>query len=199
MQQFKELQEKKQNQKQKLTKECNEIANDKSKCQESISSCTAKLQTISDQISCMQDLSGERFEKVRDICEKLNIPFNDLDQSVDTQQVDGTFESIKEKIDEEEEGVNFMKVEADEIDRGHQKKIDKLREERTKLETEIDSLKKFIESTEDSRAKIKEEIQVSERSIPALNQLKPKIVQAEKKLEELKNDEKRIQGILLLN
>jgi peptidoglycan hydrolase CwlO-like protein len=108
---------------------------------------------------------------------------------------------VQEKITEHEVYLEVMKHEAGEAEHAFQTKIDKFREEQTKLNTEIKSLDNFIASTRETRNKIKQEIDVSEKSIPMLNQLKPKIAQAEKRLEKLQKDDERIQGkfLFLLN
>lgn len=191
---FQEDQVKKQNEKRKIETNNTELENEQKKCQQEISSSLASINVTRDKIGNMQELSCERFEKMRDICEKLDIPFDELDQSVDTQQVCGTFESVEEKIAKEEENLKKVKDEGLRIDHEYQVQIDKLREEYTKLETEINTISKFIENTKENRNKIKQEIEASEKSIPMLNQLQPKIAAAEKKLDKLKNDGTRIQG-----
>lgn len=191
---FQDDQAKKQNEKRKIEASNVEVESEQRKCQQDISSCLAKINFTNDKIKNMQDLSCERFEKMRDICEKLEIPFDELDQSIDTQQVCGTFESVEEKIAEQEANLQKIKDDGLKIDQEYQVEMDKLRDEYTKLETEIKSIAKLIENTKESRNKIKEEIEASEKSIPMLNQLQPKITAAEKKLDKLKNDETRIQG-----
>lgn len=193
--QFKEDQDEKQTEKQKIENECSVIASEEKKCLQAQSTCKANIGGINDKISAMQDLSGERYAKMREICGKLGIPFDDGDQSIDTQQVSGTFESVEEKITEHEQEFEMMKIEYSESDQMLQSNIDKLRDERTKLDTEIANLARLITSSRETNNKIKEEIQSSEQSIPILNTLKPKIVEAEKVLEELKNGSERITSL----
>lgn len=148
--------------------------------------CKLQSEKITGQIGAMQDLSSDHFVKVRDICSKLNIPFeSDLDQSLNTQQINSAFEDIKSKLADEVDGVEIMKVEAEERDHQYQKKIDKLRVDRTKMETEIASQKSLIQTMGENRTKIKEEIKASQESVPMLNQINPKIEKLEKKVKEL--------------
>lgn len=181
--QFDQDQTIKKNKKEKLEVESNQIAKKEKDLLSSVNITETKALGVTEKIGQMQDLSSERFEKVRDICNQLNIPFDgDLDQSINTQQVNSTYNDIREKISDEENEVHTMKAEADEKDKEFQKKIDKLRDERTKLDTQIESQRTTINSINQNREKIKKELKSSEESIPKLNELNPKIERVEEKL-----------------
>lgn len=188
-----------QNQKRKkmeqLEVENREIAKKERDLQSSVSGCEAKAEGVTEKICRMQDLSSDRFDKVRDICTKLNIPFDgELDQSMNTQQITSSYQEIKQKVSDDDDSLTMMKVEMDEKDQEFQMKVDKLRDERTKLETHITAQTKSIESLKDNQRKVKDEIKSSEASIPMLTQLNPKILKAEQKLQKL-NDENNIEGL----
>lgn len=155
-------------------------------------SLKSKQETTIDKIQKMQDLNGDRYEKVKNICSKLKIAFSeDFDQSVNTQELCITLNDVKRSVDEEDNNLNLLKAEVDAEDQNYQKKIDKLRDERTKLETNVTTHSQSIKSLNENCIKVNTEIQNSEASIPMLNQLKPKIERAQKKLNDL-NDANNI-------
>lgn len=184
---FLEDQKEKQTRMEILEVENREINKKERELQQAVSALMTKSEGVTEKIGKLQDLSAERFDKVRKICKKLNIEFegDDLDQSILTQEVDSIYEEIKRTIQEEEENLEMMKIEADHYEFELQKKIDKLREDRTKLKTQIFTQNNSLENFDVNCKKLKSEIKLSEDSIPMLNELNPKIAKTELKLKEL--------------
>lgn len=179
-----------------LDNDCKILKDKKNEKQKLINDLSKKADNYADKIQAQQNTIANRFEKAKEICSKLQMPFtDDPDQSINTQEINGTLNDIHKSISERGNELNCLKVEANEEDSQFQHKIDKLREERTKLETNITTQHSSIKSIKQNMLKNENEIKESEQSIPMLNRINPKIDELEKKLKKL-NAESQVESLV---
>lgn len=152
----------------------------------------SKAENCIDGISKLQDKKAKRFDEVKKICRSLDVDFDyDNDQSANTQVINETFVNIQDGLARKEKKINAMKKQSSEDDANYQKNLDKLREEKTKIETNLTSQRKLLVQHEKSVKEIQSQLKESEESIPTLKRLDPKIEKYQKKLDKL-NEENNV-------
>ncbi|KAG5675748.1 hypothetical protein PVAND_005626 [Polypedilum vanderplanki] len=183
--------------KESLEEECKKLKSLKEKKRNDMMTLNGKMHEYTSDYQRLQDIFAERFDKMQEICSKLNIPFtDDMDQSINTQSLADTLSNIKQYILSAEENFVRLKAEAKKDEDAYQLNIDKIREERTKLETNIATQRNLIQEKTEIIAKLKREIASTESLIPKLKEIQPQIEATEKKLKRL-NDENNTEDMTL--
>lgn len=150
-----------------------------------------KLNQYTNDYQQLQNRLSDRFDKVREMCSEINIPFtDDLDQSMDTQMVSNTMSDIERFISNQESELDRMKEVSEDEDVKYQKQIDQLREERAKLETNIVAYRSKITSLNNEIKMARDELKSADTLLPMLKRITPEIEEAEEKVKSLSNENK---------
>ncbi|XP_065074553.1 DNA repair protein RAD50 [Ochlerotatus camptorhynchus] len=132
-----------------------------------------------------QDLSGDRANKIVNLCERLKLPSGG-DYEAGGAEVEGALQAIKHGIRAEETAVQAMAKSHDEMDHKAQTTIDKLREEKTKLEADFRMKGQMVADFVREKAKTQSEIATIQRSAETLKKLVGEIEKLEKDYESQK-------------
>ncbi|CAG9798136.1 unnamed protein product [Chironomus riparius] len=168
------------------------LVNDEREKQKSLNDLNLKASNCTDKIQKLQELKSERFGKVKDICSVLNLDFDyDADQAANTQDVGETLKDIRRNIVQKDKNIQSLKKLAEEDEQIFHGKMDVLREEKTKIETNLKTQRETLNNNKAGAVKIQNELKDCENSIPMLKELNPQIEKVEKKLNKL-NDENKV-------
>lgn len=132
-----------------------------------------------------QDLSGDRANKIVELCERLKLPSNG-DYLAGGAEVEGALQAIKHGIRAEETTVQAMAKSHDDADHKAQTTIDKLREDKTKLEADFRMKGQMVADFVREKAKTQSEIATIQRSAETLKKLVGEIEKLEKDYESQK-------------
>ncbi|XP_070495157.1 DNA repair protein RAD50 [Chironomus tepperi] len=188
---FIENQQEKKDELKSLQSQHTKLVSEERENQKSLSDLNLKASNITDKIQKLQELKSERFGKVKDICSTLELDFDyDADQAADTQDIGDTLKDIRRHIVLKEKNIQSLKKLEENDEQKFQGKIDELREERTKIETNLKTQRDSLNVNKASAVKIQKELKDSEESIPMLNELTPAIAKYEKKLNKLNEENK---------
>jgi len=189
---FIENQQGKKDELKQLQSQHSKLITDEREKQKSLNDLILKASNCTEKIKKLQELKFDRFGKVKDICSALKLDFNyDTDQAATTQNIGETLKDVKAKIGQKEKNIQTLRRQSEDDEQIYQGKIDALREERTKIETNLSTQRNSLNENKASAVKIQKELKDSEDSIPMLNELNPEIEKFEKKLNKL-NDENKV-------
>ncbi|XP_058812311.1 DNA repair protein RAD50 [Topomyia yanbarensis] len=132
-----------------------------------------------------QELNGDRGKKIIELCERMKLPVSG-DYESDGLEVEAALKAIKHGIRSEESDLQAMVKAHDEADQQAQKAIDKLREEKTKLEADFRLKGQMVTDFAREKAKTQSEITAIERSAEVLKKLVSEIEKLEKDYENQK-------------
>uniref|UniRef100_A0A1Q3F5U9 DNA repair protein RAD50 n=1 Tax=Culex tarsalis TaxID=7177 RepID=A0A1Q3F5U9_CULTA len=129
-----------------------------------------------------QDLGGDRAGKIVELCTRLKLPAGG-DYEGSSVDVDSALAAIKHGIRSEESSVQALARSHDEADQAAQKAIDRLREEKTKLESDVRMKRQMVEDFAREKAKTQTEIAAIERSAETLKKIVGEIEKLEREYE----------------
>lgn len=122
-----------------------------------------------------QDFYAKKAENIREICERLNIEITfDLENS--NERSDELLPQIRVRVSEEEENISELVATNEQIDYEQQTEIDKLREKRTQVESEISAKRSQIMQLKGEHSKQQASIADIERSAEKLKEISEKVV-----------------------
>ncbi|KAL1376629.1 hypothetical protein pipiens_004343 [Culex pipiens pipiens] len=129
-----------------------------------------------------QDLGGDRAGKIVELCGRLKLPASG-DYEGSTVDVESALAAIKHGIRSEESQVQAMAKGHDEADQAAQKAIDRLREDKTKLESDVRMKSQMVADFAREKAKTQTEIAAIERSAETLKKIVGEIEKLEREYE----------------
>lgn len=117
-----------------------------------------------------QELLSEQFKLCTDLYSRLNIvvDFNSQDENLNMTSI---MDKITQAIKGEENKVNDLSKDHDKVDVEMQVEIDKLREKRASVESDVVSKKKQIKESKEEQEKGQKEIETVEKSAEALKRI----------------------------
>ncbi|XP_055588260.1 DNA repair protein RAD50 [Uranotaenia lowii] len=133
-----------------------------------------------------QELNGDRAKKIVEICQRLKLPAEGDYEFGGVEEIEGALKAIKHGIRSEETEVETLRKAHDEADHKAQNAIDKLREEKTKLESDIAMKGSMMGDFAREKAKVQSEIATIQRSAETLKKLLDEIDKMEKEYEHQK-------------
>ncbi|XP_062536065.1 DNA repair protein RAD50 [Armigeres subalbatus] len=129
-----------------------------------------------------QDLCGDRANKMVELCDRLKLPSNG-DFEAGGTDVESALKAIKLAVKTEESAVQLLSKNHDEADQKAQRAIDKLREEKTKLEADFRMKGQMVADFVREKAKTQSEIAAIQRSAETLKKIVDEIEKLEKDYE----------------
>lgn len=140
---------------------------------------------MSDQIGKLQELQAKRGNEAKLLAEQLGITllFNKDTQTMMPDDLETSIHRIVQAIKDKEETLNDFKASEEATDVEFQQKIDKIRDEKTSAETNLNTQRLRISTLNSEQNKLRAEIQAVEASMPNLKELIENIAAAEMKLE----------------
>lgn len=137
-----------------------------------------------------QDYHAERSKFVQKLAEQLNIPIDSNNSSIDLEtspeHLTETLAAIKAAFQRDETNLSDLSKSHDKIDQNQQHEIDKLREQKTTIESEILSKRKQIVELNGEKTKNQQRIDEVERSAQELQKITDIITKIDTKFEEHK-------------
>lgn len=190
LQKFTDILKTKENEKQKLSDEIKSCDTRVDKITSEINENKTQIELTANKIGIMQEKIDKRIEEMKNLAEKLNL---ELTIDIETQSLDETglneaLKQIKNAIKNEEKLLEQSKQEGHKNDQVLQRKIDKKREEKTEISTNLKSLTKRVGEIGNECRDLKQQIQSIEGSMPALNKLEIDIKKTQENLETKKNE-----------
>lgn len=134
-----------------------------------------------------QDLCGDRSKKMVALCDRLKLPAVG-DFEAGGADVESALKAIKHGIRSEETAVQTLSKSHDEADHKAQKAIDKLREDKTKLEADFRMKGQMVADFVREKAKTQSEIATIQRSAETLKKIVTEIEKLEKDYENQKSN-----------
>ncbi|XP_053688299.1 DNA repair protein RAD50 [Sabethes cyaneus] len=132
-----------------------------------------------------QELNGDRAKKVEELCVRMKLPTGG-DYETDSLALEGAVKAIKHGIRSEESELQAMIRSHDEADQKAQRAVDKLREEKAKLEADFRQKGQLVADFAREKAQTQSEIAVIERSAEMLKKLVSDIEKLEQEYENQK-------------
>lgn len=148
----------------------------------------AELANYSESLGQLQDLQSKRDEDIKLLAEQLDLP---LAANVDSQlmspdDLTTSINRIEQGIAGREEALSEYKRDKDAKDVDYQKQIDKTRDEKTSIDTNLKVQRQRIHTISDEQRGKRKDIQAIEMSVPMLNKLIKEITTAEQELDNFK-------------
>lgn len=165
--------------------ELNHIKAQEKRLQTGLSEMEGKRTTLIYQRQQEQDCHADRARFVRKLAEKLAVPV-DGDLETSTEHLTNTLAQVKLAFQCEENSLKEMSANHDQIDHEMQGDIDKLREQKATIESEIGSKRKQTDELKREKTKNQLKIDEVERSAQALKQITGEITKLDQVFEEFK-------------
>ncbi|CRL00740.1 CLUMA_CG013996, isoform A [Clunio marinus] len=168
-----------------LNNEKNRLVNGDRKKQELFTKISSTSDNLADEISKKQSLIDQRFDATKELSSKLGISFSDSDDrtlSEDENILSSLLEQIRQGIANKGEEIKVLSTQQDDKENEYQKKIDKVREDKVAIETNIATQKqRKLKITKDYND-MKREITSIESSLPGLDEMIQQIKSTEVEL-----------------
>ncbi|XP_055551814.1 DNA repair protein RAD50 [Wyeomyia smithii] len=132
-----------------------------------------------------QELIGDRSKKIEDLCVRMKLPAGG-DYESDALALEGALKAIKHGLRSEESEIQAMIRSHDEADQRAQRAVDKLREEKAKLEADFRQKGQMVADFTREKAQTQSEIAAIERSAEMLKKLVTEIEKLEREYESQK-------------